>query len=241
MKKSTTLALLLSGIGGVTALQAALVADDFSSGLGNWTSTVILDANGGGSNTAAFQVNSGQLELNTTVFDGIEQSAFIYNGLSLAIGEEVQLDVISFSGNDGNDALGLYVGGTAPTVGVRQDYVTVYNKNSGGLFTRGFDGPSEFPSSGSSIGNPTYETLFIARTDTNTFETGYYAGGVRTVGQTRTPGTPNSADYVGIYSDARNLGTIGSVDNFRVVAIPEPSVALLGGFGFLGLLRRRRA
>jgi hypothetical protein len=31
-----------------------------------------------------------------------------------------------------------------------------------------------------------------------------------------------------------------AIDNVSVLAIPEPSIALLGGLGLLGLLRRRR-
>jgi hypothetical protein len=36
-------------------------------------------------------------------------------------------------------------------------------------------------------------------------------------------------------------GALGSVDNFLLTSIPEPSAALLGAAGLLGLLRRRRA
>ena len=35
-------------------------------------------------------------------------------------------------------------------------------------------------------------------------------------------------------------GALGSVDNFQLTSIPEPSAALLGAAGVLGLLRRRR-
>ena len=45
--------------------------DDFSGNLSNWTSTVILDAENSGSNTAAFEINDNeQLELVTTSYNG---------------------------------------------------------------------------------------------------------------------------------------------------------------------------
>lgn len=34
---------------------------------------------------------------------------------------------------------------------------------------------------------------------------------------------------------------VGTVDNFSLTSVPEPSVALLGGIGVIGLLRRHRA
>jgi hypothetical protein len=55
-------------------LTAASLIDELTSGLTNWTSTVILDANGGGRNTFNFQVNgSDQPEINTTSYEEIEQ------------------------------------------------------------------------------------------------------------------------------------------------------------------------
>lgn len=46
-------------------------------------------------------------------------------------------------------------------------------------------------------------------------------------------------NYLNVYSNyTSNSGTL---DNFSVTAIPEPSAALLGGLGLLALLRRRRA
>ena len=48
----------------------AVILDDFEDGdISDWTSTVILDANGGGSNTAAWQVPGGVLQLNTRLHD----------------------------------------------------------------------------------------------------------------------------------------------------------------------------
>lgn len=220
-------------------LSAASLVDDFTSGLGNWTPTVILDANGGGSNTFAFEVNgSDQLEINTSSYDGIEQYAFTYGGAVLAVGEEAQVDInVPISGNRN---FGLYVGGTAPAAGVRQDYISVYAGTNNNIATRGFDGTGEYDNPQS--GGAGAQTLFIARTAENTFDVGYYIGDERTVFSTRNPGTANTADFVGIYADTRAAGTVGAIDTFRIVSqVPEPSTALLGALATLGLLRRRRA
>ena len=207
----------------------ATVIDDFDT-LAGWTSTVILDANGGGSNTASWEVSSSTLQLSTTVYDGIEQYAMIKDGLSLAVGEEVQL-VLSHSG--ASQDIGLYVGGTTPVAGTRQDYVSVYGRSTGELFSRGFNGTSEYGQVGWI--SPAYTKLFIARTDDNEYELGYYIGDDRSVMVTRTPSTENDATVVGIYADVRNTGTLGAVDS--LIVIPEPATMVLLGLGALVLRR----
>lgn len=216
------------------AAQAAII-DDFSGDLSNWTSTVILDANGGASNVASWQIVDGKIELHTTGYDGIEQYAMIYNGLSLGVGEELQVD---FALGSGSQDLGLYVGGTSPVPLVRQDYIAMYARNNGQVFTRGFDGTTEYGLVGD-WGNVPLDTLFIARIAENTYEAGYYIGSDRVILATRTPNHPNSGTVVGIYADVRAAGELGSLDNFRI--IPEPATLALLGLGGLGLLRRRRA
>lgn len=218
------------------ASAANILLDDYSdASLAEYTSTVILDANGGASNTAAWQSPSGTLELNTTVYDGIQQYAFIYNGASLAVGEELRVD-LTHSG--ASQDLGLYVGGTTPVTGTRQDYVAVYARGNGQVFSRGFDGVSEFPLAGGST--PAYESLFITRTAANTYEAGYIEGGVRNVVTTRTPAFANDADVIGIYADVRAVGNLGGLDNLRIV--PEPATLALAGLAVAGavVLRRRK-
>ena len=228
MKKLTATLLVIA----FAAAANAVVIDDFSGDLSNYTSTVILDANGGGANTYAWQITGETLELDTTAYDGIEQYAMIYGGLALAIGEEVQVDIAH---NGASQDLGLYVGGTTPVAGTRQDYVAMYGRG-GQLFSRGFDGTGEYPLAG--IWDATvYDTLFIARTATNTFEAGYYDGATRNILVTRTPTFANEADVVGFYADVRGAGTLGNLDNLTIV--PEPASLLLLGLAGLTLIRRR--
>ena len=95
----------------------AQLIDDFNSGdLSDYTLTRILDDNGGTTNTGvAFEVIDGELALTTTGFAGIEQYALIRDGLTLGVGQELQID-ISENRNGESQDIGLYVGGVAPTV-----------------------------------------------------------------------------------------------------------------------------
>ncbi|MCE5184692.1 MAG: LamG domain-containing protein [Planctomycetaceae bacterium] len=192
----------------------AYIIDDFSSGLDSWTSTVILDNDHDNVwNTAAWQIADGTLQLNTTTYDNIQQYAMIRNGLTLAADHEIQIELVR-SGSGATQDLGLYVGGTAPATDVRRDYISVYGRNDGQLFTRGFDGTTEY----GHIGwiSPAYTKLFIARTAVNAFEAGYYDAAGRHVMVTRTPTTANAATFVGIYSDVRGVGVLGNLDNLQM-------------------------
>lgn len=204
MKKELTYLLWICAFG-LTA--RATIVEDFSGGLSAWNSTVILDNNGGAFNTAAWQVADGKLQLNTTVYDGIEQYAMIRSGLALGIGQEIRIAVVH---SNVSQDIGLYVGGTAPTTGVRRDYISVYARNGGELFTRGFDGTTEYGQVGWI--SPAYTKLFIARTGANTFEAGYYDAEGRHVMVTRTPAAANAATVCGIYADVRGAGVLGDVD-----------------------------
>ena len=216
------------------------IVDDFSDDLSNWTNTLILDAQNVGTNTSAFEINNNrQLELETTNFNGVEQYAFIYDGLSLGVGEEVRLDVpVPISGNRN---LGLYVGGTAPVPGVlgfdtRRDYIAVYSGTNNRIATRGFDGTNEYNNIEATATNAS--TVFIAQSFANTFEVGFYRDGVRTVTAVRTPAFPNAASFVGIYADARQQGTIGTADNFRIQSM-DSSLGNTSG-NPLGLIDREQ-
>lgn len=193
----------------------AYVIDRFDGDLSQWTSTVILDnQNSAVQNTSAWQITNGVLQLATTVVDGtsVEQYAMIRSGLALGVGEELQAD---FTHSTASQDIGLYVGGTAPTFNVRRDYISVYARSTGELFSRGFDGTTEYAQVGWI--SPAYEKLFIARIAANTFEAGYYENGIRNVMVTRTPAFANEADVVGFYADVRALGTLGDTDNLTLL------------------------
>lgn len=210
----------------------ATVIDDFQTDdLANYTSTVILQ---NGVNTAAWQMGSGNLTYTTTTYSNVNQVALVRNGLTLAVGEELQTTITK----SGNQDLGLYVGGVQPVTGTRSTYVSVYGRDASTVFSRGFNGSTELPLAGG--GPVSWDTLFITRTALNDYELGYYNGATRNVITTRSGMTGNDATYVGFYADIRAAGTLGTATSLSVV--PEPGTATLAGVALAGtlLLRRRR-
>ena len=103
----------------------------------------------------------------------------------------------------------------------RQDYISVYAGTNNRISTRGFDGTDEYnivelDAEGAS-------SMFIARTTSRRFEVGFYtADEVRVLIATRNPDFPNAATFVGIYADAREQGTLGTADNFRIQLMGSP-------------------
>ncbi len=225
----------LFGLALLASSPGATLIDDFS-GSFPATTVVILDANGGASNTASFSTAGGTLSYVTTSYDGIEQTASYYSGFSLGIGEELQ---ITIAHTGASQDLGIFVG-AVPTSGTRANYVNVYGRNSTTVYSRGFNGTSELGLTGGAT-TGAYNRLFILRDGTSDYELGYYlTDGTRVVVADRN-GLNAAVDgtALGIYTDVRAAGTLGAVDNLLIV--PEPAAALLGAFGLLGLLRRRRA
>lgn len=217
----------------LTSTSFGTVIDDFQTNdLANYTSTVILQ---NGVNTASWQMGSGALTYTTTSYSNVNQVALIRNGLTLAVGEELQAPV---NRNSGTQDLGLYVGGVQPVTGTRSTYVSVYGRDASTVFSRGFNGSTELPLAGGPAAG--WDTLFITRTALNNYELGYYAGSTRTVLTTRTGMTNNDATYVGVYADIRSAATLGTMTSISVV--PEPATASLAGVAAIGgllMLRRR--
>jgi hypothetical protein len=235
MKKRLTLISALLAFAGAN-VHGQLITDFSSTDLSAWTSTQILEDRA--LNEGSWLVVDGALHFETTVYNDINQMALTRTDVSLNVGFELQAD---FTANfNGAQDIGLYVGAGHPPSGVRSDYLNIYVRENGQLFSRGFDGSSELGLSGG--GSPVVDALFIARTDTNVFELGWYEAGERNVLATRTMANSDIGNAVGFYADIRNAGTVGSLDNLSIV--PEPSTyALLFGAAVLGFViyRRRRA
>ncbi|MDF7799045.1 hypothetical protein P4C99_06195 [Pontiellaceae bacterium B1224] len=230
MMKRKRLRIVAVAVGMVISQSSMAIYEGFSGGLGNWSGTAILDDNGGSANRSVWQVNgSGNLELATSEYDGIEQWAYIRKGASLAVGDEVQLTVANWTitGAAGHESFGLFVGGAEPVPGSRNNYITVYGKhNNPRVFQRGFDGTGEFRN------YPNYNPLgvtklFIARTGVNTYEWGSYDGETRRVAGTCVPSTANSGNVVGIYADVRAAGTIGAIESFQIISTEPATMGLI--------------
>jgi hypothetical protein len=215
-------ALVLSlALGNVVAVAGPTgVVDTFSGNLSAYQNTRILNnANHAPTNTYNWQITDGRLELNTTAYVGIEQFTLTRTDYSLAIGEELQADFLAAFGTGATQDIGIYVGAGQPTVDVRQNYVNVYMRNNGQIFSRGFDGTTELALAGGAT-PAAVSSLFVRRTSTDIFELGYYDGIVRNIVATRTITNLNAAGIgssIGAYADVRSAGVIGSLDNLRII------------------------
>lgn len=227
-----------------SAASAAVInTSSFGTDPSDYTLTRILKQTG--TNNSAPVFDNGNISFTATTQSNpgqVFQYAYIFNGLTLAVGDELQTNVASFSNSMGaNSSIGLYVG-KAPTTDVRADYVVSYlgatgNGNTYAIKNRGFNGSTELAQS-TSAGSATATALFIARTSTTSFDLGYYnSGGDRTVLDSRTGlSTGNDASAVGFFLDSRAAGSIGSL------VVPEPSsTALLGLAGMILAFRRCRS
>jgi hypothetical protein len=228
------LVLMLAGMFSVAA-QATLI-DDFEDGdVSDYTTVVMYDHDHDGVlNISVLEAVGGQWQVTTTVYDNIEQTAYIKNGYTLSVGQELQLD---FAHNGGDRAGGIFVG-LMPTAGIRSNYINVYAEANGTIYTRGFNGTSEMTIA--SVANADYTTMFIRRYGEYDYLAGFYdASGAETILKDRIGlvfgGT--SDIVIGLYTDIRAAGTVGVGDNLTIV--PEPATLAILGLGSLVLRKRK--
>ncbi len=144
------------------------------------------------------------------------------------------------------------VAGTGTAVGLRVDglaageyrvYVMARNTNSNDTGDRSMN---IYATNGASSGTFDFSSLFHAQQANTTYLTGDYTGqhaqfaeGENFVGIDVTIGDGESI-FLAVDGANINLEARGFLNMVQIVPIPEPSTALLGAFGFLALLRRRR-
>ena len=245
------LAFLCMAVVGTADAQTVTVLDDFNGpgGGSGFTQTVILDTDAStpaATTTLDPNLGIGVGEFNTVGLGDIEQSAWVFAGQSLAIGETLALDL----NVGGNQDIGIFVADTALTAAsladsdTRDDLVVSFARNATQAANAVFDdtfpggntgnlGGSNFPFSG----------VFITHTAADSFDLGFIDGtGAFVTERSFVANGGNSGSVIGIYTDIRANGNLGDFDNFRIISpVPEPtSMMVLGLAGGIATLRRRR-
>jgi hypothetical protein len=237
------------------AAQAQLIDDFNSAGLGEYTSTRLLD-NAVSEGNVSLADASGSLGASYGgTLAGAEQSVLLRNDFSLSVGYRLMVDV-SFGTKASEMDFGIAVGSTAsPTAASGADTDTRDTFNWAAIYVR----PSQNTVRATSFINGTGATgtgilaadettvgqLFIERTSLTGFTLGYYdTSAVRHDSRTATFTVNDVGTAIGFYADLRAVGgSLGALDNLRIEAVPEPgslSLLALGGVG-VWLVRRRNS
>ncbi len=208
-------------IGVIVGCVQAVVIDDFEDGnMDEYTQTIVLDL-GDDPGQIVFEASGGAVWAVIETYDGIEQGLCLRDDYSLDVGETLMIDTSGFV--DGSQDIGLAVAATtAQTAGLRQDYISLYMRSSTSVYSRGFNGTSDFPLAGGSTGGLVVDALFIERIDTNTFQTGWISGSTVVVIAERTVSNTDIGTAIGFYSDMRDVGSIGGLDNLAIIAEATP-------------------
>lgn len=246
---SLTLAACLIG-----AVAQAQLIDDFSVvGLSEYTQTRILD-NGVAEANVSFSDASGKL---SAVYAGTlsqaEQLLLLRNDFSLGIGYRLLVDV-SFLTQSSQMDFGIAVSATATPGGVVNptptdtrlsfNWAAVYVRPSQNSVraTSSINGTLVSATGVLGVDETLVGQLFIERNSATDFTLGYYdIGGVRVDSRTAIFTTSDVGTAIGFYGDLRAIGgTLGELDNLRIVPIPEPATTALLGLGALACLFRVR-
>lgn len=243
--KRHLLPLLLAGFTIQSANAASYLIDNFNSDTSaNYTTFKLLDQNAGTTNVSLV-ISGGTASNTSSGTTGAEQSLHLNTTtISLAVGESLVGFTPSVSGS-GND-FGIVIAATpssslanlaAGDLRSGTNFLFISFRSPTQLNSRGFAGTEVSQSQAFSVDA---DSLYIERTGTNTFDFGYFTGLTKTSMVERTVADGSVFNRVGFYSDLRADGVgYNGFDSLNV--IPEPSAALLGGLGLIGLLRRRRA
>lgn len=241
-------------VGGSAALAGPIgIIDDFNTpGLGEYTLTRVLD-NGVAESNVSFSDASGALVASYAgTVNQPEQVLFLRSDANLGIGEKLVVDVAQGVSTSQMD-FGLAVSATATPTGVgnptptdtrgmtnwmavyvrpSQDAVRVSSSNNGVVTTaNGVLG---------SVVETTVKRLFIQRSSSTSFTVGYVnTSNVTFNNLTFNFTATDVGTAIGFYGDLRaNGGTLGSLDNLRIV--PEPTAGFLAMLGMVGFAAFRR-
>lgn len=237
----------------LSATAPAQLVDGYSGGsLGSYTLTRVLD-NGVAEGNVSFSDSGGTL---AAAYAGTvnqpEQLVFLRSDFSLGVGFRLMADVL-FPAQTSQMDFGLAVSATAtPTAASGGDTDTRDTFNWAGIYVR----PSQNAVRAASSINGTVVTgtgvltadettvgqLFIERNSATDFTLGYYdTSATRFVSRTAIFTASDIGTAIGFYADLRAAGgSLGSLDNLSIVAIPEPSGVALAGLSLLAWLGFRR-
>lgn len=230
------------------------VVDDYSvAGLGEYTQTAILD-NGAAEPNVSFSDATGALVASYAgTVNQPEQVVLLRDDATLGIGEMLVADVSMAASNSQMD-FGIAVSATkTPTAASAGDTDTRDTFNWASVSVRPSQNAIRVNSSIDGVVNTgsgvltTDETLvsrlFIQRLSSTSFKVGYVdTSNVTFDALTINFTTSDVGNAIGYYADLRaDGGTLGTLDNLRIV--PEPAAALLAMFGAIGFvsLRKRTA
>jgi hypothetical protein len=255
MKAYTLLSLV--GLFVAPVVSQAVVIDDFSDAdLSEYTLTRVSEGSGATSDVSniSFSQSTGSLAASYSGTSAVEQVVFLRSDQSLSVGSILTVDV-NFAVQASTMDFGIAVAATTPTGSTSGDldtrdtasWAAVYVRPSQDAVRSTFAN-STAPVTGTGVLTAVETSvgrLFIRRNTATQFDLGYFnTSGVETISSSVTFTATNVGAQVGFYADLRaSGGTLGSLDNLSISAIPEPSTyAAIAGLAILGtaVLKRRR-
>lgn len=237
--KLVYLALICVVFAATTSAQAVVIDDFDVPGLSEYNLVKVLD-NGAAENNISFSDATGNLQ---STYGGTllqaEQVSFLRDDYSLAVGQILRVDTINLDVVAPHYELGIMVAATKnPTPLTRTNFVTMNMRE------QSFDRlASQWANATAYVNNVQIDKdyslvsgLYIKRLSSLNFETGWYdLSGVENIIRTVTVVDSSVGNAIGFYCDMRQPtpGTMGALDNLRIV--PEPSTIVMAIFGLCGL------
>jgi len=239
----------------MSALAQGQLIDNFGvAGLGEYTQTTVLDNAIAEANVSFSDATGALVGSYGGTSSQPEQVLLLRSDFNLAVGNALLVNALFLTQSSQMD-FGIAVSATASPAGVSiADTDTRDTFNWAAVYVR----PSQNAvRSTSSIGGSVVtgtgvlgadETvvsyLFIERNSSTDFTLGYIDSAAnRFVSRSITFGATDVGTAIGFYADLRAVGgSLGSLDNLRIITIPEPTTGTLLGLGILAVairLRRR--